>query len=84
MNSAKENFNIAQRAYKEGTLSAIQLLDVQEVVVKTEQKLAIAKYQFILQHIGLERLIGKYYFISDKEEFDDFIKEFNTFLIVNN
>ncbi|MFA5669730.1 MAG: TolC family protein [Balneolaceae bacterium] len=64
--AAEANFKLIQDAYSQGVVSVIQLIDAQNVMIKTKHLALSAKYQFILDYIKTERLQGKYSFLDDE------------------
>lgn len=64
--AAEDNFKLIQDAYSQGVVSVVQLIDAQNVMIKTKHLALSAKYQFILDYIKTERLQGKFSFLDDE------------------
>ncbi|MDA3905743.1 MAG: TolC family protein, partial [Bacteroidales bacterium] len=66
--AAEDNFNIVQDAYSQGVVDLIQLIDAQNVMIKTKYLANIAYYQYVLDYIQIERLQGKFSFLGSEKE----------------
>jgi outer membrane protein TolC len=66
--AAKDNFKVVQDGYFQGVTNLVQLIDAQTVMTRTKHLANIAYYQFILDYLQVERLQGKYIFLSSADE----------------
>lgn len=66
--SANKSFQVTQAGYAEGRNSIADLVDAQNTMVNSERNAAIARYQFVIDFITLERSIGRFYFLDTPEE----------------
>ncbi len=71
--AAAENYNIVRDAYFQGAVNLIQLIDAQNVTIKTKQMANVAYYQYILDYLTVERYQGKFTFLSSDEDKQDYI-----------
>lgn len=79
--AAEGNFNIVQDAYVQGVADLIQLIDAQNVMIKTKYMANIAYYQYVLDYIQIERLQGKFTFLSSEEERKTYINRIQEYLV---
>jgi len=79
--AAEDNFNIVQDAYSQGMVDLIQLIDAQNVMIKTKYMANIAYYQYVLDYIQIERLQGKFTFLSTENERKTYINRIQEHLI---
>ncbi len=78
--AAENNFKIIQDAYFQGTVNLIQLIDAQNVMIKTKNMANIAYYQYVLDYIQTQRLQGKFMFLASKEEQQTYTDNMRAFL----
>ncbi len=78
--AAENNFKIVQDAYFQGTVNLIQLIDAQNVMIKTKNMANIAYYQYVLDYIQTQRLQGKFMFLASKEEQQTYTDNMRAFL----
>lgn len=78
--AAKNNYKIVQDAYSQGVANLVQLVDAQNVMTQTKHMAAISFYQYLLDYIQLERLQGKYIFLSGNDEQEVYLNRLNNFL----
>lgn len=78
--SAERNFEIIQAGYAEGRNTIADLIDAQNAKINAERGEAIAKYQFVLDFLVLERSVGKFYFLSSSEEKQGFIYRLQSYM----
>ncbi len=71
--SAKKSFDIIQAGYAEGRSSVTDLVDAQNTLVISEQNAALAKYQFVVDFLTLERSIGRFHFLDSPDGKQAFI-----------
>lgn len=79
--AAEENYKIVQDAYAQGVANLVQLVDAQNVMTRTKHMAAISFYQYLLDYIQLERLQGKFMFLSSEEEQKVYLNRLNNFLV---
>jgi len=79
--AAEGNFNIVQDAYVQGVVDLIQLIDAQSVMIKTKYMANIAYYQYVLDYIQIERLQGKFTFLSTEKERKTYINRIQEYLV---
>ncbi|MDH3709326.1 MAG: TolC family protein [Cyclobacteriaceae bacterium] len=73
------NFDLVQEAYKQGTVSVINLIDAQNQAIQAQLNAANAGYQFIIDILNVDRAIGKFYSLSTEDERESYfirLKEF--------
>ena len=80
LQSAERNFEIIQAGYAEGRNTIADLIDAQNAKINAERGEAIAKYQFVLDFLILERSVGKFYFLSSSEEKQGFIYRLHSYM----
>ncbi|HZK08613.1 MAG TPA: TolC family protein [Bacteroidales bacterium] len=66
--AAQDNYKIVQDAYAQGVTSVVQLIDAQNVMTRSKYMAASAYYQYILDYIKTERMQGRFGFLTDKTE----------------
>jgi len=78
--AAKDNFKVVQDGYFQGVTNLVQLIDAQTVMARTKHLANIAYYQFILDYLQVERLQGKYIFLSSADELTDYTNQLKNYL----
>jgi outer membrane protein TolC len=73
--AAKKGLDIVTNAYAEGAIGTLDLLDAQNAHVVSEQLAADAFYEFVLDHLAVQRSIGWYAFL-EPERAADWMKRF--------
>lgn len=77
--AARKNLDIITDAYAEGAISIIELLDAQNAAQVTDQAASNAVYNFLIDIMGIERIVGRFdFFISEKEQ-NAWIEKFEAF-----
>lgn len=79
--AAKDNFNIVQDAYSQGVADLIQLIDAQNVMIKTKYLSNIAYYQYVMDYILIERLQGEFTFLGAESEKQAYTNQIQEYLI---
>lgn len=79
--AAEDNFEIVQAAYIQGVADLIQLIDAQNVMIKTKYMANIAYYQYVLDYIQIERLQGKFIFLTNEQERETYTNRIQEYLI---
>lgn len=77
--SAAKNFEIIQAGYAEGRNSIADLIDAQNAKRSAERGESVAKYQFVLDFLLLERSVGTFHFLAsdnDRMAFLERLKEY--------
>lgn len=80
LEAANRNFEIIQAGYSEGRNTIADLIDAQNAKRNAELGEAIAKYQFVLDFIVLERSIGRFHFLDTSQQKMDFRARLNDFM----
>ncbi|MBN1650923.1 MAG: TolC family protein [Bacteroidales bacterium] len=79
--AAEDNFNSVQDAYSQGVADLIQLIDAQNVMIKTKYLANIAYYQYVMDYILIERLQGKFTFLGTESEKQAYTNQIQEYLI---
>ena len=79
--AAENNFKMVQDAYFQGAINLIQLIDAQNVMIKTKNMANIAYYQYVMDYIQVQRLQGKFIFLSPKEEQESYSANLREYLL---
>ncbi len=66
--AAEDNYKVVQGAYAQGVSNVVQLIDAQNVMIRTKHMATSAYYQYILDYVKTERMQGKFTFLTDKTE----------------
>ena len=74
-----KNFNLIQEAYKQGTVSVINLIDAQNAAIQAQLNAANAGYNFIIDLLSVDRAVGKYYSLSTTEERENYFQRLKEF-----
>ncbi len=82
-NAAESNFKMVQDAYFQGAVNLIQLIDAQNVMVRTKHMSNIAYYQYVLDFIQVQRYQGKFIFLSSEEEQKAYTDKLQEFLLTD-
>ncbi|HSH51388.1 MAG TPA: TolC family protein [Bacteroidales bacterium] len=64
--AATDNYGVVQDAYSQGMATIVQLIDAQNVMIKTRVMAENAYFQYILNYIHTERLQGRFSFLEDE------------------
>ncbi len=64
--AAEDNYKVVQDAYAQGVATVIQLIDAQNVMIQTRHMASSAYYQYIIDYIKAERLQGRFTFVTDE------------------
>ncbi len=78
--SAKEALDLTQNAYSSGAVTIVQLIDVQNNYIATQQARANATYNYLIKMLQLERYLGNYFLLNTKEESAEFNRRFLEFV----
>lgn len=78
LQSARKNFEIIQAGYSEGRNTIADLIDAQNAQISAERGEAVAKYQFVLDFLLLERSVGNFAFLATPNEKEDFLFRLET------
>ena len=70
--AAKNNYRVVQDAYAQGVATVVQLIDAQNVMIRTKHMAASAYYQYILDYVKTERMQGRFTFLTDETEQHDY------------
>jgi outer membrane protein TolC len=66
--AAEDNYKVVQDAYAQGIANVVQLIDAQNVMIRTKHMATSAYYQYILDYIKAERLQGRFTFLTDEAQ----------------
>ena len=66
--AADDNYKIVQDAYAQGVATVVQLIDAQNVMNRSKYMAASAYYQYILDYIKTERMQGRFGFLTNETE----------------
>lgn len=66
--AADDNYRIVQDAYAQGVATVVQLIDAQNVMNRSKYMAASAYYQYILDYIKTERMQGRFGFLTNETE----------------
>ena len=78
--SAKKSFEIIQAGYAEGRNSVTDLIDAQNAMTTSERNASLAKYQFVIDFLVLERSIGRFHFLSAQNEKEEFLSRLRDYM----
>lgn len=70
--AAQSNYETVSEAYFQGMATIVQLIDAQNTRVRTETLASGAYYQYLLDYIKIERLQGKFFFLEQEAEKDQY------------
>ncbi len=79
--AAENNFKLVQDAYFQGAVNLIQLIDAQNIMTRTKLMADIAYYQYIMDFIQVQRLQGKFIFLSSEDEQKAYTNKLQEFLL---
>ena len=71
--SARKSFEIIQAGYAEGRNSVTDLVDAQNTMLTSELSAALAKYQFVIDFLSLERATGRFHFLDTMDGRQSFL-----------
>jgi outer membrane protein TolC len=66
--NTKNNFDLVQKNYKQGTVSITQLIDAQKAAFTSQQAYSLSIYNYLLDFLTLENSIGFYSMLNTEEE----------------
>ncbi|SMO39214.1 Outer membrane protein TolC [Saccharicrinis carchari] len=73
--AAADNLQVVRDAYSQGMATVVQLIDAQNMMVKTQLMAQSSYYQYVLDHIHTQRLYGRFIFLEDEEEQNAYVQE---------
>lgn len=77
--AAKNNYTVVQDAYAQGVATVVQLIDAQNVMIRTKHMAASAYYQYILDYVKTERMQGRFTFLTDETEQHDYFNRLRNY-----
>lgn len=83
LDAAVKNFDIIQAGYSEGRNTIADLIDAQNSKINSERAEAVAKYQFVLDFLLLERSIGRFHFLDSQKDKLLFLHRLRQFMETN-
>ena len=72
--AAASNYDLVREAYARGVGNIITLLDAQRNSVVAQEQAATAEFEFLIDLMRVERAVGRFYFFSSPEDFQDFVQ----------
>lgn len=78
--AADENFRIIQDAYNEGVVGVIELIDAQNMMIRTKLLSVNARYSYVLNYANTERLQGEYSFLKSDEDHQQYAENLANYL----
>lgn len=70
--AADDNYKIVQAAYAQGVTTVVQLIDAQNMMTRSKYMAASAYYQYILDYVKTERMQGRFIFLTDESQRQDY------------
>ncbi len=80
LTAARKNFRIIQAGYAEGRNTIADLIDAQNAKVNSEWGAQVARYQFVLDFLDLERSMGQFHFLDTPESKTLFLVRLQEFM----
>ena len=77
--AAQKNYKIINDAYTRGAVSIIELLDAQNNAIVTELLAANSVYDFLIDVMNVERIVGRFDFLYTYEEQQNWIDKFEAY-----
>ena len=77
--AATQNLEVVTDKYRQGTAPIIQLVDAQNQAVVIQLDAANAVYDFLAQLMRVERAVGRFSFLVDKDRTSDFFRRLDDF-----
>lgn len=78
--AAEENFGMVQDAYVQGAVGVVDLVDAQNMLIRTKTLAVNARYRYVLNYVDAERLQGDYSFLKDAEGHQEYVESLSKFL----
>lgn len=66
--AAHQALAIAQEAYAAGSIGILELIDARNQALNADQGAVAAMYELMVDELQLQRAVGSFYFLKDKEE----------------
>lgn len=73
--AAADNLEVVRDAYSQGMATVVQLIDAQNMMIKTRLMAQSSYYQYVLDHIHTQRLYGRFIFLEDEGEQQAYVEE---------
>jgi outer membrane protein TolC len=77
--AAQRNLDLVVEAYSRGLVSIIELLDAQNAALVADEIAAEATYDFIIDHLEVQRAMGGYYFELSPDKLEAFFRRWEKF-----
>lgn len=74
--AAKESLELIQISYSNGAVSVTSLIDAQQTYIQALQRQTNATYNYLINILQLERIIGYFFMLHSKEENHQFQQRF--------
>lgn len=78
--AAEENFEMVQDAYAQGAVGVVELVDAQNMKVRTKTLAANARFRYLLNYVDAEKLQGDFSFLKDAEGHQEYVESLVQFL----
>ena len=78
--AARKNFSIVQAGYAEGRNTIADLIDAQNAKVNSEWGVQVARYQFVIDFLELQRSMGRFHFLDTPESKTLFLSRLQEFM----
>jgi outer membrane protein TolC len=78
--AAEENFGMVQDAYVQGAVGVVELVDAQNMMIRTKTLAVNARYRYVLNYVDAERLQGDYSFLKDAEGHQEYVESLSEYL----
>jgi outer membrane protein TolC len=78
--AAKSNLDLIKLSYKTGKVDILFLLDAQNFYLRAREGVVIAKNNFLLELIKLERSMGDFSFLRDTNQSKEFHDRYRKFM----
>lgn len=77
--AAKESLELIQISYSNGAVSITSLIDAQQAYIQALQRQTNATYNYLINILQMERVIGYFFMLHSKEENHQFQQRFTQY-----
>ncbi|MEM9326684.1 MAG: TolC family protein [Bacteroidota bacterium] len=78
--AARESLDLTQQAYEEGASDWVQVIDAQNNYIASQLAYANASYNFLQSAVSLERVMGRFFLLNNREANEAFRQDFGLYL----
>ena len=78
--AAKDNYQLVQDAYAQGTATITALLDAQNSSLRVEQSAVNSVYEYYASLLQMERAMGSFAIMSSEAKQSDFLRRFKSYM----